>query len=54
MNRRRWLQGAVGASAALSATAAADGIETGIVRLKLKHTWTTVMSSSSGECATQR
>lgn len=37
----------MGAAAALPASSAAQGVETEIVRLKLKHTWTTVMSSSN-------
>ena len=47
MNRRTALKmGLAGASAPLLATAAASELSTGIVRIKLKHTWTTVMSSS--------
>ncbi len=56
MNRREWLKGA-GAFTALAleektltlsagATASPASIETRIVRLNLKHTWTTTMSSS--------
>jgi L-alanine-DL-glutamate epimerase-like enolase superfamily enzyme len=57
MNRREWIVTAAGAGAALMATG--EGIaafppaeagegqwETSIVRLKLRHTWTTTMSSS--------
>ena len=61
MNRRDWLKGAAGAGAAWSVgaraavpdvppTATGEGssahLSTQIVRLKLRHTWTTVMSSS--------
>ena len=57
MNRRSWLKTAVSASAACALplhsfstgpSAAPDGchIETSVVRLKLRHTWTTTMSSS--------
>ena len=51
MNRRNWIRtAAIGASAAaLPLDAAPDTratIETEVVRLKLQHTWTTVMSSS--------
>jgi len=46
MTRRQWL-GAAGAVAALPARGATGAaLETSVVRLKLKHTWTTVMSSS--------
>lgn len=47
MNRRDWMRtfGASGA-AALPALPAAAVLETGIRRWKLRHTWTTVMSSS--------
>jgi L-alanine-DL-glutamate epimerase-like enolase superfamily enzyme len=49
MNRREWLQG-LAAGAALPAgpqgAAARNQIETRLVRWKLRHTWTTVMSSS--------
>src|SRR5919198_586285 len=47
--RRRQFLGAAGLSAAApfsTARPAAAGIETEIVRLRLRHTWTTVMSSS--------
>jgi L-alanine-DL-glutamate epimerase-like enolase superfamily enzyme len=52
MNRRHWLKSAAAASAAVAAGRPAAGapsgttIETRIVRLNLRHTWTTVMSSS--------
>ncbi len=60
MNRRNWLKtaGAVGIAAGLplGSTAAADSqkpagsgtakLETEVIRLKLRHTWTTTMSSS--------
>ena len=61
MNRRDWLKGAAGAGAAWSVgaraavpdvppTATGEGssahLSTQIVRLKLRHTWTTTMSSS--------
>jgi L-alanine-DL-glutamate epimerase-like enolase superfamily enzyme len=56
MNRREWIKSAAGAGAALMAAresfAAAPSAETkgkwetNIVRLKLRHTWTTTMSSS--------
>ena len=44
MNRREWLHG-VGLLG-LRAETAAQGVATEVVRLKLRHTWTTVMSSS--------
>jgi L-alanine-DL-glutamate epimerase-like enolase superfamily enzyme len=56
MNRREWMFSAAGAGAALVAARKGFGIdapadskgkwETEIVRLKLRHTWTTTMSSS--------
>src|SRR6478672_7198212 len=57
MNRRTWLKTAVSASAAcalplpafsLQSSPDVHGchIETSVVRLKLRHTWTTTMSSS--------
>jgi L-alanine-DL-glutamate epimerase-like enolase superfamily enzyme len=56
MNRREWMQLSAGAGAALMIGAAASQgqesrpvagkWETNIVRLKLRHTWTTTMSSS--------
>lgn len=47
MNRRTWMK-ALGAAAALPRAEAAPGtgVETRIVRLNLRHTWTTAMSSS--------
>lgn len=47
MNRRDWLK-ATGAAAALPlvSAAATTRLETQIVRLRLRHTWTTTMSSS--------
>lgn len=42
MKRREFL----GTVPAVMLTAGKDGFETEIVRLKLRHTWTTVMSSS--------
>src|SRR5579875_1921607 len=47
MNRRTFFQSAAAAPAALSLRAAPGaGFETRIVRLNLRHTWTTTMSSS--------
>ena len=48
MNRRDWIKTAAAAPAGLAAAPAdpQPGVETEIVRLKLKHTWTTTMSSS--------
>jgi L-alanine-DL-glutamate epimerase-like enolase superfamily enzyme len=47
MNRREWLKATGAAVAApLVADAAPSTLETQIVRLKLRHTWTTTMSSS--------
>ncbi len=50
MNRRDWLKGTgVAAAATLAAeraTAEASGFRTEVVRLQLRHTWTTTMSSS--------
>jgi L-alanine-DL-glutamate epimerase-like enolase superfamily enzyme len=51
MNRREWLSSlaALGAGAALprlEAAQARSNVETRVVRWKLRHTWTTVMSSS--------
>ncbi|MFB3829704.1 MAG: dipeptide epimerase [Bryobacteraceae bacterium] len=49
MNRREWLRGIAGAGAAAGAPRGAappNQLETRIVRWKLRHTWTTVMSSS--------
>jgi L-Ala-D/L-Glu epimerase len=47
MRRREWLQ-AAGAAAAAAPAVGASGvtIESSVVRLRLRHTWTTVMSSS--------
>jgi len=46
MNRRDLLKAAGGAAALPAAAVAPSKIEAKIVRLKLRHTWTTVMSSS--------
>ena len=46
MKRRDLLRAAVAAPAVLALPAAGSKLETEIVRLKLRHTWTTVMSSS--------
>ena len=50
MKRRDWIgaAGTLAAAAALErhAEAAMDGLEISVVRLKLRHTWTTTMSSS--------
>ncbi len=49
MNRRKWLQSSLAAAAvppSSVAPAAAAAIETKILRLNLRHTWTTTMSSS--------
>ncbi len=47
MNRRHWMKTFASAGALPAVTAAAPArIETEIVRLKLRHTWTTTMSSS--------
>lgn len=50
MNRRDWLKGAGALTAAVAAprraVAEASGLLTEVVRLRLKHTWTTTMSSS--------
>jgi L-alanine-DL-glutamate epimerase-like enolase superfamily enzyme len=47
MNRRQLLQSAAGIAASSQARATGPArLETEIVRLKLRHTWTTVMSSS--------
>ena len=48
MNRREWIKGAAAAPSALLAGPpdVQPGVESEIVRLKLKHTWTTTMSSS--------
>ncbi|MBI1788008.1 MAG: dipeptide epimerase, partial [Acidobacteria bacterium] len=45
MNRRVWLQ-TMGAAAAAAAGPGTVNLQTEIVRLRLRHTWTTVMSSS--------
>src|SRR6185295_13378593 len=48
MNRRDWLTGAMAATSLARSGAAAPGphLSTEVVRLKLRHTWTTTMSSS--------
>jgi L-alanine-DL-glutamate epimerase-like enolase superfamily enzyme len=48
MNRRQWLQSslAVAVPTSSSAAAAPPAVDTKIVRLNLRHTWTTTMSSS--------
>ncbi len=46
MNRRTWLGAAAGALAAPAGAAGGASVTAGIVRLHLRHTWTTVMSSS--------
>ena len=47
MNRRVWLKTAAAAAASASASAEAEAVlQSLIVRLKLRHTWTTTMSSS--------
>ncbi|HOL71400.1 MAG TPA: dipeptide epimerase [Bryobacteraceae bacterium] len=46
MNRRQWLQSSAAALLLKAAPAAPASIETKIVRLNLRHTWTTTMSSS--------
>jgi len=47
MNRREWLRAFGSAAAApLSGAAAPSGLRTEVLKLKLRHTWTTVMSSS--------
>lgn len=46
MNRRQWLQSSVAAAVAPPSSTAPATIETKIMRLKLRHTWTTTMSSS--------
>jgi L-alanine-DL-glutamate epimerase-like enolase superfamily enzyme len=46
MTRRDWLKGGAAAVTAGTIPAAATAIETEVVRLRLRHTWTTVMSSS--------
>ena len=53
MKRREWMgaAGALAATAALerhaeAAAAATDAFEIAVVRLHLRHTWTTTMSSS--------
>ena len=45
MNRRAFLQ-TIGAAASMPAPGATASVEAAIVRLQLRHTWTTVMSSS--------
>ena len=46
MNRRNWLKVAGATALSRPAAGAATALETEIVRLRLRHTWTTVMSSS--------
>jgi len=46
MNRRNWIKTLAAATVPLSLPAAAAALETRIVRLRLRHTWTTTMSSS--------
>lgn len=46
MNRRDWLRALATATASLGRAASPSGLETKIVRLRLRHTWTTTMSSS--------
>ena len=46
MQRRSFLRAACGAVASAATGAAPASVETEIVRLRLRHTWTTVMSSS--------
>jgi L-alanine-DL-glutamate epimerase-like enolase superfamily enzyme len=45
MTRRQWM-GVAGAAALPAGAASGAAIETSVVRLRLRHTWTTVMSSS--------
>jgi L-Ala-D/L-Glu epimerase / N-acetyl-D-glutamate racemase len=46
MHRRSFLMAASGSAASAASGPAVAGIETEVVRLRLRHTWTTVMSSS--------
>jgi L-alanine-DL-glutamate epimerase-like enolase superfamily enzyme len=46
VTRRTWLKGAAAAAGATAMPAEGAKVETEIVRLRLRHTWTTVMSSS--------
>jgi L-alanine-DL-glutamate epimerase-like enolase superfamily enzyme len=46
MNRREWLQAVGAAAAAPVAGTSGAVVETSVVRLRLRHAWTTVMSSS--------
>jgi L-alanine-DL-glutamate epimerase-like enolase superfamily enzyme len=49
MNRRTFMKtaGSLPAAAAIGSAGSAPGLETSIVRLNLRHTWTTTMSSSA-------
>ncbi len=47
MNRRNWMKTLAAAAAPLKAAAGPARLETEIVRLRLRHTWTTTMSSST-------